>query len=328
MSGASSTTASTWTDGFPVVTDWSTDPIIYACQKNFILGIGDVNTHRDGNLPGGTASDLEPSQPPEVSADANAVPPVNVFASTNLVGSMEGQSNLGWRWATGDEGRFYIAGLAYDAHLPIDGKGVRKFTDANNLTTISTVSTYWLDVLEYQTYVNNNQYYYATKYGGFTVPSGYTYGGALPADSWYNSTNTLGSNKQPDNYFTASNAALMQSGAFDRHLRHVAAELRRRRTALLDGLREHCSPHLVINDSHAGMHMVGWLPGWTSLQVEALAARAAGHGLGLHPIGPHYRRRPAPQGLLLGYAALSAKQLRAATALLGRCLREIADPTA
>jgi hypothetical protein len=31
---------------------------------------------------------------------------------------------------------------------------------------------------------------------------------------------------------------------------------------------------------------------------------------------------------LLGYAALSAKQLRAATALLGRCLREIADPTA
>jgi len=49
---------------------------------------------------------------------------------------------------------------------------------------------------------------------------------------------------------------------------------------------------------------------------------------GLHPIGPHYRRRPAPQGLLLGYAALSAKQLRAATALLGRCLREIADPTA
>jgi len=212
MSGASAATANAWADGFPVVTDWSTDPIIYACQKNFILGIGDVNTHRDGNLPGGTASNLEPPQPPEVSADASAAPPVNVFASTNLVGSMEGTSNLAWRWATGDEGRYYIAGLAYDAHLPIDGKGVRKFTDANNLTTISTVSTYWLDVLEYQTYVNNNQYYYAAKYGGFTVPSGYTYGGALPTDSWYNSTNTLGSNKQPDNYFTASNATLMQSG--------------------------------------------------------------------------------------------------------------------
>ncbi|MDM0018982.1 MocR-like pyridoxine biosynthesis transcription factor PdxR [Variovorax saccharolyticus] len=123
-------------------------------------------------------------------------------------------------------------------------------------------------------------------------------------------------------------AELMQSGAFDRHLRHASAELRRRRATLLDGLREHCSKHLVVNDSRAGMHVVGWLPGWTSRQLEALAAHAAERGLGLHPIAPHYRRQPAPQGLLLGYAALSAKQLRAATALLGECLGKIADQTA
>jgi len=122
----------------------------------------------------------------------------------------------------------------------------------------------------------------------------------------------------------AALAELMQSGAFDRHLRHASAELRRRRATLLDGLREHCSTHLVVNDSRAGMHVVGWLPGWTSRQVEALAAHAAERGLGLHPIAPHYRRQPAPQGLLLGYAALSAKQLRAATALLGECLGKIA----
>jgi type IV pilus assembly protein PilY1 len=216
MSGASAATTSTWTDGFPVVTDWSTDPIIYACQKNFILGIGDVNTHRDANLPASSLrSSAEPSQPPEVVADASASQPVDVTASTNVVGTLEnsGNTNLGSTVATSDHGTYYIAGLAYDAHLPIAGKGVRTFTDAStNLTTVSTVSTYWLDVLEYQAYVNNNQYYYATKYGGFTVPSNYAYGGALPADSWYNSTNTLGSNKQPDNYFTASNATLMQSG--------------------------------------------------------------------------------------------------------------------
>jgi len=126
----------------------------------------------------------------------------------------------------------------------------------------------------------------------------------------------------------AALAALMQSGAFDRHLRHAAAELRRRRAALMEGLCAHCSRHLVVNDSRAGMHIVGWLPDWTSRQVEVLAAHAAVRGLGLHPIGPHYRRQPAPQGLLLGYAALSAKQLRAATALLGECLREIAGQTA
>jgi GntR family transcriptional regulator/MocR family aminotransferase len=71
------------------------------------------------------------------------------------------------------------------------------------------------------------------------------------------------------------------------------------------------------------MHLVGWLPGWSAHRTEALATLAAGRGLGLHPIGPHYRgtgRQAAPQGLLLGYAALSAKQLQAATALLGECL--------
>ncbi|MBW8758112.1 MAG: pilus assembly protein [Burkholderiales bacterium] len=216
MSDASAADAGTWADGFPVVTDWSTDPIIYACQKNFILGIGDVNTHRDANLPGSSLrSRAEPARPPEITADASGSAAVDVTTSTNLVGTLENPANtkLGSTVATGDHGTYYIAGLAYDAHLPIAGKGVRTFTDAaTGLTTVSTASTYWLDVLEYQAYVDNNQYYYATKYGGFTVPTGYAYGGALPADSWYNSTNTLGGNKQPDNYFTASNATLMQSG--------------------------------------------------------------------------------------------------------------------
>jgi GntR family transcriptional regulator/MocR family aminotransferase len=122
----------------------------------------------------------------------------------------------------------------------------------------------------------------------------------------------------------AALAALMHSGAFDRHLRHAAAELRRRRSALLDGLRRHCAAHLLVNDSQAGMHLVGWLPGWSAQRTEALATLAVGRGLGLHPIGPHYRRQPAPQGLLLGYAALSAKQLQAATVLLGECLEQVA----
>jgi GntR family transcriptional regulator / MocR family aminotransferase len=122
----------------------------------------------------------------------------------------------------------------------------------------------------------------------------------------------------------AALAELMRSGAFDRHLRRAAMELRRRRAALLDGVNTHCSRHLLIHDSRAGMHVVGWLPRWSAAQVEALAVHARGRGLGLHPIGPHYRTRPAPQGLLLGYAMLSAKQLRAATALLGECLDEVA----
>ena len=122
----------------------------------------------------------------------------------------------------------------------------------------------------------------------------------------------------------AALAELMRSGGFDRHLRRTSVELRRRRAALLDGLKRHCAAHLVVNDSRAGMHVVAWLPGWPARRVDALVAHAGERGLGLHPIGPHYRRTPAPAGLLLGYAGLSAKQLRAAAELLGRCLEQVA----
>ena len=121
----------------------------------------------------------------------------------------------------------------------------------------------------------------------------------------------------------AALAEMMRCGAFDRHLRRAAVELRRRRTALLEGLHRHCARHVVINDSRAGMHLVGWLPGWSGHRVQALVRHAHERGLGLHPIGPHYRLEPSP-GLLLGYAALSVKQLRAATTLLGASLDAIA----
>ncbi len=208
-------TKTTYVDGFPVITDWTSipayDPIIYSCQKNFVLGIGDVNTHADGNLPGTSLTGGEPAVPTEVSNDTT----INVTTATNSVGTMEGtNTSLGsTNTQAGDNSTYYIAGMAYDAHIPLAGHGLRSYT-ANGVTTISTASTYWLDVQEYQTYVNNNIYYYATKYGGFTVPSGYAYGTALTQDSWYNSTNTQGSSnqKQPDNYYTASNATAMQAG--------------------------------------------------------------------------------------------------------------------
>ena len=241
MTGAGASTVNTWVDGFPVITKWTDvsstyDPIVYACQKNFILGIGDVNTHHDGNLPGSSLTGGEPSMPPEVSADTT----INVTTATNAVGTMEGTTSTLGSTNFGDSATYYIAGMAYDAHIPLDGHGVRKFTDSTKTPpyTISTVSTYWLDVLEYQTYVTNNQYYYATKYGGFTVPGiknpteAYTYGTAPTLTSWYTSTNTQGGNDQPDNYFTAANATLMQAGLTSAFAKIAAENTRAFGTAL------------------------------------------------------------------------------------------------
>lgn len=214
LSGAGSSMG-VWLDGFPVVQTWS-DPILYSCQKNFVLGIGDDNTWYDANLPGNTLSGVEPSTPSEVSADAT----VNVKTATNMVGKLEGLTNLGSSFvSTSRDDTYYIAGLAYDSHT----KDIR-----SDLTGTQTINTYWMDVLENQYYQYNNIYYLATKYGGFTVPSGFSpYAssngtGTITTSAWHTNTDTLtdgsgGSNNgktnsRPDNYFPGNRPDLMQTG--------------------------------------------------------------------------------------------------------------------
>ncbi len=177
LTGGTAANINTWLDGFPVITNW-TDPIVYSCQKNFILGIGDVNTHRDTNLPGSTlwsasnTAGQEPAQPGEVTSDST----VNVDTATDMVGKLEnGGTTLGSTLiSTGRYDGYYIAGLAYDAHT----KDIR-----SDLADAQTISTYWLDVLENTTYISKNEYYYATKYGGFTLPDN-----VLPSGATYNSS--------------------------------------------------------------------------------------------------------------------------------------------
>lgn len=217
-------TNATFKDGFPVIERWA-DPILYSCQRNFILGIGDVNTHADANLPGATASPPrsgnEPAMPAEVSGDST----VNAVTATNKVGQLEGLGDLGTAntsWCCNNN-TYLMAGLAYDAHT----KDIRP-----DLTGKQTISTYWVDVLENQVYRGNNQYYLATKYGGFDVPGSFgdPYARTTPlSQSWWTtgemSPNTgNGTNMRPKNYFPANRADLMIGGLRDAFAR-IAAEV-------------------------------------------------------------------------------------------------------
>ena len=206
--GTSQATIATWTDGFPVITA-PPDPILYSCQRNFVLGIGDVHTWNDKNVPHASASLTagEPAMPAAVAADTS----VDAVVRTNQVGAMEvlGASAgtvSPWGSCCGDNSAL-IAGLAYDAHInDIRGRAVV----APALP--QTVSTYWVDVQEGQRYEANNQFYLATKYGGFTVPTGYTAGTALALTSWHTNTDMNGSQPRPDNYFSGGQPAAMQAG--------------------------------------------------------------------------------------------------------------------
>jgi type IV pilus assembly protein PilY1 len=227
--GATSADATKAADGFPVITDWD-DPIQYACQKNVILGIGDVYTHRDKNLPGNTSYlTEEPSTPGAVSSDTT----VNVLTATNKVGELEGFATIGNNnsWS-GRNNSAYIAGLAYIANAT-------DIRPENELPGMQTVSTHWVDVLEAQTLEarNENQYYLATKYGGLKIPKDVTFDpmnpGTIPTAWWHTNGDTLttfgnanaDTFSRPDNYYLAGGASQMVT-SLQQAFAQIALELR------------------------------------------------------------------------------------------------------
>ncbi|UNK49726.1 hypothetical protein MNR01_01420 [Lysobacter sp. S4-A87] len=186
-------------DGFPVITRWD-DPIQYRCQANVILGIGDVNTHRDKNLPGNTNLSEEPATPPEVRADRT----INVVTSTRKVAELE-SLRIGTPFS-GRNNSAYMAGLAYDSHT----RDIRPELDGRQ-----TIATHWVDVRENGVLAPRafNQYWLAAKYGGFRVPDDfrpYERTTALPEAWWNDSGDILATgDKRPDNFYVASEADKM-----------------------------------------------------------------------------------------------------------------------
>lgn len=192
-------------DGFPVIEDWD-DPISYSCQRNFVLGIGDVNTHADKNVPGMTSATREPTKPTAVQADTA----VDAVTWTNRVGALQGMGstlgNVNPFNGCCNNNSALMAGLAYHANT-VD---IRP-----DLPGMQTVQTYWLDVMEFQNYKNNNQFYLAAKFGGMNVPQNFdplTFTGPVPDAWWRTNTDFVGSQPRPDNFFTGGNPSQMISG--------------------------------------------------------------------------------------------------------------------
>lgn len=183
-------------DGFPVINTWN-DPIQYSCQANFIIGVGDTNTHVDGNLPGSTTPGVpSAAMPAAVSGDTT----VNAKTATNRVGALQGIGAIGGYWSGSNNTRL-MSGLAFDSHT-VDMRP--------DLAGKQTVTTYWLDVLE-SNFVANNQYFLATKFGGFDVPTGFDpYLG--PTTPLATATWDKNGDGDPDNYFRANNPAAMIAG--------------------------------------------------------------------------------------------------------------------
>ncbi len=193
-------------DDFPVITgndllrSGTRDPIIQTCQKNYILGIGDKNTHCDGNLPGSTNTNCSPGTP----ADPDGV---NVQSLFNTIIGYEGPVPNGTVGVGGglNGGKTpYIASLAYWGNT----------TDIrDDLSGTQNIRTYWVDVLEAwngsiaAASLLKTQYWMAAKYGGFKTD---LVAGSNPNAnplSWDSDNNG-----SPDNWFAGSNPVAMRDG--------------------------------------------------------------------------------------------------------------------
>lgn len=189
--------------GFPAYETWL-DPFEggsntqnYACLRNSILLIGDVNTHADKSLPGNdrtTNNDF--SRTSEVNIASNIpnfkewTKVVGGFESNNSVAYIDGNgdskntkttpapSDNSARWGmeaqntgSGGSAAYYMAGAAYWAHTH-DIRG-SQWTEATKRRPGMRITTYVLDVNEngsQSTFSNRkqSQFYLTAKYGGFT----------------------------------------------------------------------------------------------------------------------------------------------------------------
>jgi GntR family transcriptional regulator / MocR family aminotransferase len=111
-------------------------------------------------------------------------------------------------------------------------------------------------------------------------------------------------------------AALIESGRYDRHLRHMRGRYARRRDTLVEALTQH-APHVALSGLAAGFHAVAHLVDEADELGVVTAARARSIGLyGMSSYRPSGRAGP-PQ-LVLGFGDLSESAI-------GRGVAAIAD---
>jgi GntR family transcriptional regulator/MocR family aminotransferase len=109
-------------------------------------------------------------------------------------------------------------------------------------------------------------------------------------------------------------ASLIDSGAYERHVRLVRRENENRRAALLDAIKRYLPRDVIVDGASAGLHIVLWLPFLSSQDEPRLVAAASMEGVGVYAVSSHFvapevNPYSRPAGLTLGYASLTLEQI-------------------
>jgi len=119
-------------------------------------------------------------------------------------------------------------------------------------------------------------------------------------------------------------ARLLESGAYDRHLRQARRRYRIRRDALVAAVETHL-PGARVTGLAAGLHAIVRLG--RPVDALALMQTAARRSVGVYPLGYSYvQPRPHDDGLVLGYANLAEPAIEEGIRRLALALEETPPP--
>ncbi|WP_024275793.1 PLP-dependent aminotransferase family protein [Hyphomicrobium sp. 802] len=118
-------------------------------------------------------------------------------------------------------------------------------------------------------------------------------------------------------------AELINTGAYERHIRRARRRNADRRATLLAAFSDGFGDAVTIEGSDAGLHVVVWVNGLSQNQEARFAETAREAGVGIYPISPLYseakrRRQRGIAGFVVGYAALDERAIRRGIMLLAK----------
>jgi GntR family transcriptional regulator/MocR family aminotransferase len=121
-------------------------------------------------------------------------------------------------------------------------------------------------------------------------------------------------------------ASVIESGAYERHVRKMRRAHGERRSSLITALAESFGEDIEVVGSSAGLHVVVWFKHLRSEEGQHLAQAALQKGIGIYPIDPHFLgERPTMAGFVFGYASMSSKEISDGIAKLKVVLATILD---
>ncbi|WP_332696749.1 MocR-like pyridoxine biosynthesis transcription factor PdxR [Bosea sp. (in: a-proteobacteria)] len=114
---------------------------------------------------------------------------------------------------------------------------------------------------------------------------------------------------------------LLESGAYERHVRRSRRRNAERRATLLAALSCRLGDRVTVAGADAGLHVVVWFRDIAAAREPDFVALGRVKGIGVYPIGPLYMHadaaaRPDMAGLVIGYASVEPQEIERGVAIL------------